>query len=160
MNPQFIVNVRQQIAAIRAECAEHDDIQLLADMLEGSTDIERLVSAFVLEIETAQATADGLGFQASKLFGRAKAATERAEKLRRLLVGLLTEAGVKKVGRAYVGYPQPSVAITDEKDIPPEFMRTRITEAPDKSAIKAALESGQIVPGATLSNPEPFVRIN
>ena len=43
------------------------------------------------------------------------------------------------------------VEILDEAQIPPEYLRTKTESAPDKKAIKAALESGLDVPGADLS---------
>ena len=43
-----------------------------------------------------------------------------------------------------------AVDVFDEKQIPAEFMRERITVAPDKTAIKKAIESGQEVAGAKI----------
>jgi hypothetical protein len=46
----------------------------------------------------------------------------------------------------------PSVIITDEATIPPKYIREKITKAPDKVLIKAALVNGETIQGATLSN--------
>jgi len=49
----------------------------------------------------------------------------------------------------------PSVEILDQLSLPPEFMRTPEPKppvpAPDKAAIKAALQAGKDVPGARLA---------
>lgn len=43
-----------------------------------------------------------------------------------------------------------SVTLDPDADLPEEFIRVRRTEAPDKTAIKAALKAGRAVPGAEL----------
>ena len=48
----------------------------------------------------------------------------------------------------------PRVAIWDEAQIPADFMRTKTTTEPDKTAIKAAIQAGQEVPGAKLEQAE------
>lgn len=158
MNPALLINVRRQIDQIKAECSDHDDMQLLADMLEGATDLDYVVSRLVLEIRAAEAQAKGLGEQSAKLNERAKSHDMRGDKLRGILKGLILEAGVTKVGNASIGYPKPALIIKNEGEIPKEFFRDK--PALDKPAVKAALENGQTVPGAELSNPEPYVRIN
>ena len=53
---------------------------------------------------------------------------------------------------------RPSVVITDADALPSQFVRTK-TE-PDKTAIKTALEDGEVICGAMLSNSLPFLRIS
>lgn len=43
-----------------------------------------------------------------------------------------------------------SVNISDESIIPQDYIKTKITTTPDKTAIKAAIKEGTIIPGAEL----------
>lgn len=43
-----------------------------------------------------------------------------------------------------------AVQVLDEEAIPEEYKRTKVTVAPDKTAIKKAIEAGEEVPGACL----------
>lgn len=51
----------------------------------------------------------------------------------------------------------PRVVVTNADDL--EEMFVRVTRAPDKSAILAALKAGENVPGAELANGAPSIRI-
>lgn len=48
----------------------------------------------------------------------------------------------------------PRVDIWDEAQIPADFMRTKTTTEPDKTAIKAAIQAGRDIPGAKLEQGE------
>ena len=70
-------------------------------------------------------------------------------------------AGVKKltlpVATVNITNVSPSVMILDESAIPDDFMR--IKKEPNKTAIKAALETGQSIAGAVMSNGSTTVSI-
>ncbi len=44
-----------------------------------------------------------------------------------------------------------TVEFSDESELPDEYMATKITVAPDKTKIKAAIKSGMTVPGAYIA---------
>ena len=52
-----------------------------------------------------------------------------------------------------------SVAISDESQIPDEFMRVKTDISPDKSAIAKAIKGGIYIPGASLQRGQPSIRI-
>jgi hypothetical protein len=52
---------------------------------------------------------------------------------------------------------RPSVVIEDEASIPSQLCK--VVKSPDKSAIKAALEQGEVVPGASLSAPSQTLTV-
>ena len=89
----------------------------------------------------------------------AQAAARDAERdTRTLLLACLDQTtGVIRHGslQASVSRGVPSVVIVDETLISPTLMRA----APDKKAIAAAIKAGGAVPGATLSNAAPVLRI-
>jgi hypothetical protein len=52
---------------------------------------------------------------------------------------------------------RPSVVIEDEEAIPSQLCK--VVRSPDKAAIKAALEQGEAVPGASLSTPSQTLTV-
>lgn len=52
-----------------------------------------------------------------------------------------------------------SVKIDDDSKIPDNFLNIKTVSTPDKKAIKEAIESGRIVPGASLVVGEPSLTI-
>jgi hypothetical protein len=52
---------------------------------------------------------------------------------------------------------RPSVVIEDETAIPSQLCK--VVRSPDKTAIKAALEQGEVVPGASLSAPSQTLTV-
>ena len=49
---------------------------------------------------------------------------------------------------AYSFRKSKQVVITDEDSIPPMYIKTKVENAPDKTAIKKAIEGGETVTGA------------
>lgn len=77
------------------------------------------------------------------------------ERLENYAIRTMEDLGVKKLEGAtsvlkLYGKP-PSVLITDPAEIPARFIVEKIVRDPDKKAIKAAIDAGEDVPGATLS---------
>lgn len=54
---------------------------------------------------------------------------------------------------------QPKVTISDADRLPDALVATRIVRTPDKAAIRAALEAGDTVEGACLSNATPVLQV-
>jgi tetrahydromethanopterin S-methyltransferase subunit G len=154
-DPQAIATDLAQIDQLRAIIAEErwNDLQLRIDTIEGQTQalehLDELADQIIADQE------------------RIKVGTERldrielrAKKLRSLALQLMEKIG-KKVERplytASVAAGQPTVHISLENEhlIPEEFIRV----VPDKTAIAKALKQGKEVPGATLNNVPPVLRI-
>ena len=86
-----------------------------------------------------------------------KAKKERAEKsIDRLKSALLAYMNVVGKDRERAGVfnisirESEAVNITDESKLPPEYITTKTTTAPDKKAIKAAIKDGKEVAGAEI----------
>lgn len=93
-----------------------------------------------------------------------KAAADAADKaMRNALALVLDETGAPAIGGKHhtvsIASAPAAVVITDANAIPAAFIRT--TEAPDKAAIRKAIEAGDDVPGAVLSrgNGAPVLSI-
>ena len=96
---------------------------------------------------------DALAFRAEKesFADREKKATSKAEQLKKYLAQVL--AGEKfSTGKCAVSFRKSeSVEVFDENLVPPEYMKQKVTFAPDKAAIKALLKDGHKVGGCRLS---------
>jgi hypothetical protein len=141
------------IRTLRELCGE--DEQAFLDTLEGESDVTeaaRRVVRWMIEQDAAALSCKGL---AGIYEARASMFAERHMKAKGALLDLLNELGVKSM-------PLPEASLTakatpprvvgeaDAANLPDNLRRT--TYAPDKAAIKAALERGETVEGFTLSN--------
>lgn len=74
----------------------------------------------------------------------------KIESLSKWLVGALNGAKFETPKVTISFRNSEAVEITDESEIPAEYMREKVQTAPDKTAIKEALKSNFHVPGAIL----------
>lgn len=85
----------------------------------------------------------------------------RGVDMRTLLLDLMTALDKKshrsKLGRASVGTSKPAVVITDEGVLPDEYVR--VERHPNRTLIHEDIDLGVVIPGATLSNAAPNVRV-
>ena len=138
-----------------------DDQDLLADMLEGQTDFNEVIASLAKDIKMAKANAAGIKELTKELKERQARFEAKEEFCRSLILKLMEAAGVRKltlpVATVNITNVSPSVVIVDESAIPDVFMR--IKKEPNKTAIKAALETGQAISGAVMSNGSTTVSI-
>jgi len=64
--------------------------------------------------------------------------------------GLMADEAVGQTYRIRVKHNPPSCVVLDEAMIPEPYLKAKTTYTPDKSAIKAAIQGGEVVPGADL----------
>ena len=84
-----------------------------------------------------------------------------ATRLRQYLLENMQRAGITRIEhteapfyRISIRRNPPRVVVDEETFIPAEFVRTKVVEDIDKTAIKAAIQAGQDVPGAHLEQNE------
>lgn len=148
-------DVAREINALMAEYPQlADDEELLRDMLEGNTRFDSIMDRLLSEMRDNETLAEASAQRIGKIRERQTRLVHRAQFLRGLMHRLLTLTGLKSVALAeakisVVNSPD-KVIITDESAIPDAFMK--ITKEPNKTAIKNAIKSGQLIPGATMSN--------
>ena len=155
-NPLLAVeDVMREVNALMAEFPQlADDEELMRDMLEGNTRFDRIMDRLLSDMRDNETLAEASSQRIGKIRERQTRLTHRAQFLRGLMHRLLTLTGLKSVALAeakisVVNSPE-KVIITDENAIPDELMK--ITREPNKTAIKNAIKSGQVIPGATMSN--------
>ena len=162
-NPVFAVNaILEHVATLKREFPQlAEDDELLADTLEGETDLNSVAEKLVTMIRECDMNSEAIGARIGALRERQTRSTTRMNFYRGLLHRLLTESDVKQVktveGNVSVVNSPERVIIIDETAIPDEYCR--IKREPDKTAIRKALNSNKHVSGASLSNGGTTVSI-
>lgn len=149
--------------ALAEKLADGDfDAQTVADTIEASGITDELaIKAQGIEFVARGAEAHHAAIDAEIARLQALKAQRQkvADGLRAYLLDNMQRAGIEKIEcplfKLTVKKNPSSVEIIDPLSLPPEFWRTPEPKppvaAPDKTAIKAALQSGTDVPGARLS---------
>lgn len=154
--------LRSRIAALIAAYPElADDEELRADTIEGATDFNEVMSRLVKLRNEKIAFADGLGSYMSDLSDRKARMLRGADGLKKLMFDLLSIARLSGVtlpeATITVTQGRNSVDVTDADELPQGYFA--LVRQPDKTAIKASLESGERIPGARLVEGAPGVTI-
>ena len=74
-----------------------------------------------------------------------------SSRLKSRLIESMLELGIEKIENEIISISlrkSKSIEIINEAQIPQELMRSKTTNTPDKTAIKKAIESGEVVEGA------------
>jgi hypothetical protein len=155
--------VKQQIENLRLQhpdLVEDDESWLLA--IESETELDRLLTAIVRQIEDATALADGTSGRLTVLQQRTERFQHRINSLRGLAFKMLDASGLPKVelpeATLSIRKGQPKlVGEADPASLPDDYCK--VSRTLDRSKIKDALKAGQTVPGFELSNSEPSLSI-
>jgi hypothetical protein len=155
--------LEQEIVNLIASYPEmEEDDSLKADMIEGSLDVEKVMSRILNHLFEADEMLDGMKPRFEDLAERKKR-WERRKEFCRALAQRVLEAS----GRPSIQLPEATVAkskgkesveITNLELIPQGFYETEKTAK--KAEIKKALDAGQEVPGAKLTIGAGSIRIN
>lgn len=162
-----LTQVPQHIAAMAAairECAGDDDLAF-TDTLDGETDTIRAARAAVRMIQSNEALAETAKEMGNRLLARSKDFEDRGQRGRDALQHFLDAIGARSLvlPEATVGLAEPgtpSLVVHGDADatkLDPSLRRTKME--PDKAAIKDALMRGVSVPGYSLSNGKPVLKL-
>lgn len=132
-----------------------EDEQALLDTLDGESDFDRQVLAVLRSADNDAMLAAGIEARLDELQARKVRLEERTQNKRAAILHAMQAAGRKKVelpdATVSIRATPPSVIITDEAAVPPDYFTPQPPKLP-KSAVKDALQGGKEVPGAMLSN--------
>ena len=137
-----------------------DDEQLRADMLEGETHINSVVSRAFEQSEQAGESVAGIAERQKALADRKARYSRKKAALRGLIFKIMERADLPKIELPHATFSMRKGVQKVEyngAEIPAAF--TKPTVAPDAAKIKAALKEGRDVPGATLSNAQPTLSV-
>lgn len=161
MNTQSNLPLIAAMAEILAPYREDEDTYL--DTLDGETDVLAILDGEIAAMQADEALAAAIRAQEADMRARRERIEMRAEAHRRTLRLVLQHAALQKAERPLATVSiRPgarSVRIVDEAEIPSQLMREKITRSPDKAAIKAQIEAGDVVPGAVLDRGEDVVSV-
>lgn len=138
-----------------------DEAALMEALREGGADVDGLLVRLLRARGEAKANAEAVDQRMADLVARGRRFERQAEEYRAAAYSILDALGLTKWRNAEfsvsVSPGRPGVIVTDEAALPDRFVR--VVRQPDKNAIKAALEQGEVVEGAELSNGLPQMRI-
>jgi len=135
-----------------------DDAELVADTIEGETNLVEAIDAALSEIDECEILIAGLDEKIKVFDARKKQQKDRSERIRALIEQALvaTDQTSMKLPSATLSLTKraPGLVVTNEADIPARFWVEQERPAPklDKKALAAALKDDEEVPGATLDN--------
>jgi len=159
LNPEIVKQQIDHLLLLYPELVE--DEVLLADSLEGETDLYELLRQIERKRRETLTMTGALAAEIAQLEVRQGRFERREQAMRDLIFKLLERANMKKVELPEATFSirqgTAKVLITDEAEIPDSYCR--IKREPNKLQIKEALNQGETVPGATLSNQEPSLSI-
>jgi len=154
--------VKAQIQKLLADCPElREDDEGLVLSLESETEAAELMTRLVKKIGETRAYSDGTAKYISDLRARQETLDLRIERLREVLISIMSAAGMTKLP-----LPIATLSISHKKHVlimepalvPDQYLRHRPAE-PSKIDIAAAIKAGMVVPGCEMSNPEPSLTI-
>lgn len=163
LDSRFIEQARRDLTALLAAHPElEEDDVLRLDMIEGQTNALELLDKLIAAELDAQAMESALETWFERISKRRERYANRRIAVRKYMLQIMEAAGFKKVERpaatVSIAAGRPKAVITDESALPDRFIR--VTREPNKNLIWAVLKDGNPVPGATLSNAEPQLRIS
>lgn len=157
-----VQTVRAAIERLKLEFPElSEDAELLADMLEGSTDLHELLTRIVREEREAAAFSQALKAEEEALAGRRSRFTKRQEMSRAMIQSLMETASQTKLvlptATISMSAGRKACQITDEALLPDEYVK--VSRTPKRQEITMALAQGKDISGAYLRNSPPHLTI-
>lgn len=152
--------LKEQLRGVLGD--EETDTQLLADMIEGETDLLETIDAVLAQIGDDQSRLDGIERFASKLAARASRIEKRTVLLRAMLLNALEIIGERRFERPIATLTlkaaAPKLVVKDEALIPSKYF---VIAEPvlDKKAVADDIKNNQVIPGAELDNGGVTVQI-
>lgn len=126
------------------------DMDILADLKEQR---QEKLENIALYIKNLASEASAIKEEENSLSERRKRLERKCERLKGILVRSMTENNEKEISSPrYCAKIRDSKAteIFDDSILPPEYIVGKTTYAPDKTAIKKAIEAGNEVAGARI----------
>lgn len=135
--------------------------QALADTLDGISDFKELAIYALREARRREGYAEAIKAIIAENRERQKRHDDAATRIRNLVAAAMMEAGEKKIEAADM-----TVTLRDGKrgvvltgDVPVEYCTVKETFTPNKTLIREAIEGGDFIPFAELTNAEPILTV-
>lgn len=152
---------RELCRRLRLEDPEIDE-EVLADTVEGLTNVHEILAAIVKAALTDEALAWGLKLRVKDMQARFERLEERAHIRRRIARDVMVECDIKKLAdpefTVSIRPGTPALVVVDEAEIPHQFWEPRDPRL-NKQDLLSQLKHGAAIPGVALSNPEPVLSV-
>lgn len=148
---------KRLVSSLRIQGVDGDD-ELVADTIEGQTDLREAIEAALAEIDECEIHIIGLKAKEDEFHTRRGRLEERVERIRAMIeqAMLTSEQTSMRLSGATVSINKrlPGLIVNNEADIPTRFWVEQERPAPklDKKALTEALRNGESIAGATLDN--------
>ena len=155
-----------QIDSDILELVEHGFTVDCGDMETGEIDVakvqeyltalpierEKKIEAYGCIIKNLTAEAEAIREEEKALAARRQRKEKKIEWLKENVATSMTLFGEKKheTARVAFSFRKSEVVEADIDRLPPQYITEKITKSPDKTAIKTALKSGEVIEGASL----------
>ena len=147
------------LLAVYPELLEDETLRL--DVLEGETDLFRIITKALNERFEAESMANAIKERVSDLNSRGDRFKRKSEAMKKLIKALMDAADQDKItlpeATLSVTAPRTTVNIIDLAQLPQGYVR--IERIADKKAIGEALKAGNEIPGAELALGEEGLTI-
>ena len=138
------------------------DEEVLADTLEGITDLHEMIAVVIRSALVDEALYSGLRFRVDDMRERLSRLDLRASKKRQLALEAMSEAGLAKLEQpdftASVRAGSPALVVIAEESIPAPYWLPQPPKL-DRQAILGELKRGIAIAGAEMSNPKPVLSV-
>lgn len=145
--------IEQVANTIREMLGADFDLETFLDTIDGETDAMDILGKLIMAREDAKAHEAASKSVAEDYATRARRMVEKQRAIAKAIGQLLDAIGERKVAHPLGTVSRTagtvSVEITDEASVPTQLCK--ITKSPDKTAIRAAIEAGEEIPGAALT---------
>lgn len=149
------IRIWQQLLEAHPELAEDEDLRL--NTMEGETRIHELLAGILRGAKVKEAKAKGMADLITDMQSRKAALLFGAVTIRTAALHAMTEVGLRKIEAPdfTASTREGSVPLIESADADVTKLSDelcKIKREPDKKAIRAAIESGVVVPGYSLGN--------
>lgn len=161
-SPYHLGIVLSIAAATHARLAEagaldEDGAALLAE----APDVETVLVRMLRAGDEAHHNAEAVGERIAALQARQARYKAQAEECRRAVMAIMDAAGLTKFRHpeftVSLSAGRPGVVVTDESALPDRFVR--VERKPNLSALREAMEDGEVILGAEWSNAAPRLTV-
>lgn len=148
---------RDLLAGLRGE-GHDDDAELMADAVEGETNLLEAIGAALAEIDEAELLILGGKAKIEQFGSRVAAEEKRVERIRALIERAMVALDLPTLrlptATLSIAKRKPGLVVADESAIPTRFFVQPPAPPPklDKKALLEALNDNQVIPGAGLDN--------
>lgn len=140
---------------VRQMLGETDDPKLILDTIEGETNLAEACVVVLEECNEDEILIEGLKAKLDELSVRKGRMEKSVETRRGIILMAMDKAGLDTIrcplGTMSVRPTPAKTVITDEAQLPARFWKPG-NPTLDRAALKAALDGGEQIPGASLSN--------